>query len=45
MSFLCYNLYGGEDMLEILKAYAQFNNVPIILDDSIEFIENYIKKN
>ncbi|MFA5603115.1 MAG: O-methyltransferase [Bacilli bacterium] len=30
-------------MIETLKKYALENNIPIILDDGIEFIENYIK--
>ncbi len=28
-----------------IKEYAQKNNVPIMLDDGIEFLENYIKEN
>jgi predicted O-methyltransferase YrrM len=31
-------------MLEELKRYAENNNIPIILDDGINFIEDYIKE-
>ena len=31
--------------LEKLKEYAKENNVPIMLEDGIDFLTNYVKKN
>ena len=32
-------------MIEKIKQYAKENNVPIVMDDSFEYISNYVKEN
>ena len=35
----------NENIIKQIKDYAEYNNVPIMEDDSIEYLKDYIKKN
>lgn len=35
----------NENLIKQLKDYAELNNVPIITDDGLEYLTNYIKEN
>ena len=35
----------NENLIKQMKDYAELNNVPIIMDDGLEYLTNYIKSN